>query len=97
MTKTEEIVLNVLRELGQEEGKKELIEAKESTVLFGKNFDSMGIVLLTIEIEEQIYDALDAHITLADERAMSQKTSPFRSVKTLVKYVELLVDEVRND
>ena len=92
-----EIVLDVLSELGEEKKSQELINASERTLLFGKNFDSMGIVLLTVEIEEQISDELDISIVLADERAMSQKTSPFRSVKTLTKYIELLVNEKKND
>ena len=53
----------------------------------------MGIVFLVTELEEEIFDTLGLQISLADERAMSQKTSPFRSVKTLVKYVGSLVDE----
>jgi acyl carrier protein len=63
--------------------------------LFGGNgiLDSIGIVMLVTELEEVIDDELDVEIVLADERAMSQKTSPFRSVDTLIKYIELLVSE----
>ena len=56
----------------------------------------MGLVLLATEIEEKISDVFGVNITLADERAVSQKTSPFRSVKTLVKYVETIVDEQKS-
>ncbi len=96
MSSVSKIVLDVLHELGNEEGKDDLLNADDSTVLFGRNFDSMGIVMLTVEIEEQIFDKFGAQIVLADERAMSQKTSPFRNVKTLVKYIELLVEEEKN-
>ena len=97
MNSINQIVLDVLYELGQEEEKDDLINAKETTLLFGRNFDSMGIVLLTVEIEEQIFDKLGTAIVLADERAMSQKTSPFRSVRTLVTYIQILVEEETND
>jgi hypothetical protein len=30
---------------------------------------------------------------LADDRAMSQKTSPFRSIKTLSEYSKILIEE----
>ena len=96
MSSVSKIVLDVLHELGNEDGKDDLLNADDSTVLFGRNFDSMGIVMLTVEIEEQIFDKFGAQIVLADERAMSQKTSPFRNVKTLVKYFELLVEEEKN-
>jgi len=96
MSSVSKIVLDVLHELGNEDGKDDLLNADDSTVLFGRNFDSMGIVMLTVEIEEQIFDKFGAQIVLADERAMSQKTSPFRNVKTLVKYIELLVEEEKN-
>tara|TARA_B100001939_G_C16836660_1_gene571181 strand:+ start:535 stop:828 length:294 start_codon:yes stop_codon:yes gene_type:complete len=96
MKKVNEIVLDVLNELGEMDEKEDLINASESTILFGRNFDSMGIVMLTVEIEEQIFDEYGIEIILADERAMSQKTSPFRNVKTLVKYIESLIEEEKD-
>lgn len=96
MKKVNEIVLDVINELGEMDEKEDLINASESTILFGKNFDSMGIVMLTVEIEEQIFDEYEIEIILADERAMSQKTSPFRNVKTLVKYIESLIEEAKD-
>ena len=96
MKKVNEIVLDVLNELGEMDEKEDLINASESTILFGRNFDSMGIVMLTVEIEEQIFDEYGTEIILADERAMSQKTSPFRNVKTLVKYIESLIEEEKD-
>jgi acyl carrier protein len=93
MNSIEEIVLSVVKEMGDEQEKEELQAPDSTTMLFGKSLDSMGIVLLVTEIEEEIFNVFGLQVSLADERAMSQKTSPFRSVKTLVKYVETLVDE----
>jgi len=63
--------------------------------LFGKEgaLDSLGVVNLIVAVEEAIEDEMDVMITLADERAMSQKRSPFRSIETLVDYIAVLVDE----
>ena len=97
MNEIETIVLDILKNLGEEQNNKELKAAGSSTMLFGKNLDSMGIVLLTVEIEERLFDDLSLQITLADERAMSQKTSPFRSTKTLIKYIQLLAEEKKNE
>ncbi len=93
--KIKELVLNSVKTIGEMEEKSELLNATEDLHLFGGQgvLDSIGIVMLITEIEEQMLDELDISITLADDRAMSQKTSPFRSVKSLVKYITTLVNE----
>ena len=91
------IVLEVVKEIGEEQENEALINATEDTRLFGANLDSMGIVFVVTELAERIADELDVMLTLADERAMSQKTSPFRSVKTLAKYADTLVAEAAAD
>ena len=53
----------------------------------------MGLVYLITDIEEKISDEFSKHIVLADEKAMSQKTSPFRDVETLAKYIQNILEE----
>ena len=89
------LVLETAKEIGEDQDNQELINATENTHLFGKNLDSMGIVFLISDLEVKISDEMDIDLTLADERAMSQKTSPFRSVKTLAKYAQMLIDEAK--
>lgn len=83
------LVLKRLQALGQELGKPELQNAQESTRLFGdgSHLDSMGLVTLIADLEEDIYRECGARVTLADEKAMSRLTSPFRRVDLLAKYV----------
>lgn len=66
----------------------------ESTVLFGQEgiFDSLGLVSLIVDVEQQIEDH-GTSITLGDERAVSQKHSPFRTVQSLADYTCQLIDE----
>lgn len=61
----------------------------EDTRLIGREavLDSMGLVNLIIEVEQRLEDEHDVTVVLADERAMSQKNSPFRSVQTLADYI----------
>lgn len=87
------LILEVVKEVGEDQEKEELTNATDDTLLFGENLDSMGIVFLVTDLESRISDELDVDLTLADERAMSQKTSPFRSVKTLTKYITMLISE----
>ncbi|MFB2637785.1 hypothetical protein ACE02P_07125 [Shewanella bicestrii] len=89
------LVLETVKEIGEDQDNQALINATEDTSLFGENLDSMGIVFLVTDLESRISDELEVDLTLADERAMSQKTSPFRSVKTLANYVNSLIEEAK--
>jgi len=93
MNKILELVLEAVKEIGEDQECEALIEASEDTRLFGEHLDSMGIVFLTTDLEQKISEELGVDLVLADERAMSQKTSPFRNVTTLVKYTQTLIDE----
>ncbi|AKB01867.1 hypothetical protein [Vibrio cholerae] len=95
MEKYLELVLSTLHEIGKDENNEALVEAHAKTKLFGANgiLDSVGIVFLITELEEKISDDFDVDVTLADEKAMSQVTSPFRNVETLAKYIAQLVEE----
>jgi acyl carrier protein len=93
MNKVENIIISVLKDIGDEQNIKELENPSINTVLLGHALDSLGIVFLVAEIESAISAEFSVEILVADERAMSQKTSPFRSVNTLIKYVTILIDE----
>ncbi len=71
------------------------IEKSPETQLFGRasKLDSLGLVNLIVASEAQITQTTGAAITLADERAMSQKHSPFRTVGSLCEYITLLLQE----
>jgi acyl carrier protein len=69
----------------------------ESTNLIGRQsvLDSLGLVNLLVDLEQKIEEKYECLITLADERAMSQKSSPFRTVQSLTDYVCMLINEAR--
>jgi len=90
------LVIDAVKEIGSDQENDDLMNATEKTKLFGNNLDSMGVVFLVTILEESISDELGVDIALADERAMSQKTSPFRSVQKLSKYIQMLVDEEKD-
>lgn len=66
------------------------LDRSQETVLFGSDasLDSMGLVNLIVIVEQRLQDAFGVTIVLADERAMSQRSSPFRTVGTLAEYAE---------
>lgn len=68
---------------------------QRDTLLFGESglLDSVGLVSLIVAVEQEIEGDLGASIVLADERAMSQASSPFRTVGALADYAATLVQE----
>lgn len=73
----------------------QLPELGEETHLIGQGaiFDSLGLISLIVEVEQRLADELGLVLILADERAMSQRNSPFRSIKALADYICDLVAE----
>jgi acyl carrier protein len=89
----EAIITEAVASLNEELQDPSLKHITEETRLFGAKsaLDSLALVSLITDVEELVYEQLDKEIVLADERAMSQKTSPFRSVGSLRDYIlELL-------
>ena len=66
-----------------------------SSDLFGGDspLDSMDLVALVVDLEEQPREQFGKDITLADERAMSQEVNPFSKIETLTRYIHLLLTE----
>ncbi len=66
-----------------------------NTHLYGRSgiLDSLGLVQLIADIEDEVSDKTGKIITIADERAMSMKFSPFRHISALASYIKVLLDE----
>ena len=82
-----QLIIDTAAELGEDEiGLSDQLE--EDAVLFGRDglLDSMGLVTLIIAVEQAIEDKFDHSVALADEKAMSQQRSPYRSVGSLADY-----------
>jgi hypothetical protein len=75
-----------------------LIKAPETRLLGPQSvLNSMNVVSLIIAIEREIEDAFGVALTLADERALSMKASPFRSIQSLADYIALLIRDDSNE
>lgn len=53
----------------------------------GSPLDSLGLVTLTMDVEDAFADR-GIEVSLSDSRAMSRKQSPFRTIATLVQFIE---------
>lgn len=89
------VIIKIAGEIGHENGIHKLSAANADTILYGTggSLDSLMLVRLLAETEEEIFNVFGKEITIADERAMSQKHSPFRSVGSLAEYIEKLLSE----
>ena len=100
MTRPESIalILKRIQILGAELAKPELCQATENTKLFGESssLDSMGLVTLIADLEEDIRQQYKLSVSLVDEKAMSRLTSPFRSVHHLADYIMLVVNNTKS-
>jgi len=68
----------------------EKVELSMDSKLFGGDgpLDSMALVNLVVDLEEYIEEYFGKTVTLADEKAMSRRTSPFSRVKSLIDHIQ---------
>ena len=76
---------------------RQLIKAPETQLLGSQSvLDSMHLVSLIVAVEREVEETFGVALTLADERALSMKSSPFRSIQSLADYIGLLIIDTRN-
>lgn len=82
-----ELIIETARELGEDELSVD-VDLTADTELFGADgiLDSMALVTLVVAVEQAIEDKLGVSVALADEKALSQARSPYRTVATLASY-----------
>ena len=98
MSQLIKVIHQSIDELNENLNEGKPLNKTDNTILFGKGgqLDSLGLVNLFVLIEQNIEDKLDATITIADERAMSQKNSPFKTIGTLTNYIDMVLKQGKN-
>ena len=86
--------MEMVKELNQELDYDWLQEPSRDTTLYsgGDGIDSLSLVWLVVEVETRVNDELGASVSLANEKAMSMKRSPYRSVGAFVDFID---DQIR--
>lgn len=89
------LVVASLHEVLSFSGETPSAELGEQTVLVGDGavLDSLGVVALIVEVEQRLEIEHAIAVTLASDRAMSQRNSPFRSVGVLSDYILTAIKE----
>jgi acyl carrier protein len=101
MNNSEKIIAAIYRAVDWINGElppdRQLIKAPETRLVGSESvLDSMQLVSLIVAIERDVEDTFGVALTLADERALSMKASPFRSIRSLADYIGSLIIEARN-
>jgi len=87
------LIVKAVREVGEHGAVPLPSTVDDETPLFGREgfLDSLGLVTLVVAVEQAIEDELGVSVSLADERALSQRKSPYRTVGTLADYADSLI------
>jgi acyl carrier protein len=85
----EALVIESVRLLAEDFEWDLLLSPNTDSPLYGNEgpLDSMGLVNLIADIEDAVFEKFNVAITLADEKAMSARNSPYLSVKALSQAV----------
>lgn len=94
-----EILESTLKEFCQEYDLIFDFSEGENTKLFGGDgiLDSLGLVSFIVSVEEVLEDKFDLSILLADDKAMSRRTSPFARISYLADYILEVINENLNE
>ena len=93
--KIQNIIFQALKNLADELENPEIENPNVQTKIYGNegNLDSLALVSFITDVEEMIDLEFNTNITLADEKAMSSRNSPFKDVETLTQYIQNLLEE----
>jgi acyl carrier protein len=90
-----QVVEAVIDELNAQWPDRPPMEKSGSAVLFGRNgsLDSLGLVHFVVGVEQGLAETLGANVTLASDKAMARRHSPFRTIDSLVDFIAELLQE----
>lgn len=81
-------VVQAVKEVADEQGLVVPADLGEATRLFGEGglLDSLALVSLVIAVEQGMEERFGKRVELSDDKALSQKNSPYRTVGSLAAY-----------
>lgn len=93
-----EIVSEIIDEINALASDDQQLEKELDAPLYGGmgKLDSLGLVNVMVSVEQKAKDEFGVVIDVANEKAISQENSPFKTVGSLVNYIEKLVKEKQN-
>ena len=98
MKKKERIIQAIFRAVEEINGqlpKEQQLAKSVDTVLIGQSgtIDSLGLVNMIVATEQKIEEEFGTGLTLADDKAMSQINSTFRTIGALADYISSVLED----
>lgn len=92
-----QMIIETTREIASDQGIDVGATLNADTRLFGEGglLDSMALVSLVVAVEQAIEERHGVPVALADEKALSQRSSPYRTVGSLAAYAARELDSRR--
>jgi len=87
----EKIVIDAIKSINEDLGSEKLANPTMDTELFSE-LDSMAVLDLILEIEEAIEREFGSYIQIANDKIMDIDSTPFKSVKSAIEYIESKVN-----
>ena len=83
------VVLSCLRDAIEQMGVPVTDDVREDTTIVGQGavLDSISVVSLIVDIEQRLETDFGVSVTLASEKAMSKRNSPFRTAGVLADHI----------
>ena len=98
MTQREKILNSIygaLDEVNEQLPDDQQLEKSPDTVLLGESgkIESIDLVNILVATEENVEEAFGVPLSITDERAVSEKNSPFTTIGTLCDFITNLLKE----
>tara|TARA_B100001250_G_C19808586_1_gene794632 strand:- start:3046 stop:3345 length:300 start_codon:yes stop_codon:yes gene_type:complete len=89
------IIIDTINEFNRDLNEESKISTNPKKNLYGEqsNLDSLELVSFIVGLEQNIEETFNTTISLADEKAMSQKNNPYESIQNLTNYIQELLSE----
>lgn len=90
-----ELVFAAVDEVNQQLRKAQRLEKSPDTVLSGAaaKLDSLGLLNLIVQVEQQVEQRCQVSVTLADDAALAMENSPFATLGTLIAYLQSVLEK----
>lgn len=89
-TRFEDLIIELVREAWESDDAPPADELNADSPLLGPDgvLSSMAFVSLLLSLEQELEARHGVAVSLVDEKAMSQRNSPFGTIGSLARYVE---------
>ena len=98
MTERDKILKSIydaVDEVNEQLPEGQTLEKSPDTVLLGESgkLESIDLVNILVATEENVEEAFGVPVSITDERAVSEKNSPFKTIDTLCSFISNLLKE----